>query len=55
MLVETKQDSRSVPVEARCVRLLAKAETPASLAPVIAQQPLSQAEIRDRIILRPSL
>jgi len=44
MSAETKQDGRSVPVEARCVRLQAKADTPASLAPVIARRPLSRTE-----------
>ncbi len=44
MQAETRQDGRSVPVEARCVRLLDKAETPASLAPVIERRPLSRAE-----------
>jgi NADPH:quinone reductase-like Zn-dependent oxidoreductase len=37
-------DNRSVEVEARCVRLLAKAETPPSLAPVIERRPLSRTE-----------
>jgi NADPH:quinone reductase len=36
-------DGRPVEVEARCVRLLAKAETPDSLAPVIERRPLSRA------------
>ena len=44
MSAETKQDGRSVPVEARCVRLQVKADTPASLAPVIARRPLSRTE-----------
>jgi NADPH:quinone reductase-like Zn-dependent oxidoreductase len=44
MSAETKQDGRSVPVEARCVRLQAKADTPASLAPVIERRPLSRTE-----------
>ena len=46
---ETKQSGRPAPVEARCVRLLAKAETPASLAPVIEQRPLSRAE--DQVLI----
>jgi NADPH:quinone reductase-like Zn-dependent oxidoreductase len=40
----TQPDNRSVEIEARCVRLLAKAETPASLAPVIERRPLSRTE-----------
>jgi len=40
----SKQDARSVPVEARCVRLKAKAETPALLSPAIERRPLSRAE-----------
>jgi NADPH:quinone reductase-like Zn-dependent oxidoreductase len=40
----TQPDHRSVEIEARCVRLLAKAETPASLAPVIERRPLSRTE-----------
>ena len=40
----SQPDSRPVPVEARCVRLLAKAETPESLSPVIERRPLSRAE-----------
>jgi NADPH:quinone reductase len=44
MQAETRQDGRSVPVEAGCVRLLDKAETPATLAPVIERRPLSRAE-----------
>jgi len=49
MPAKTKQDGRPVPVEARCVRLLAKAETPASLAPVIERRPLSRAE--DQVLI----
>ena len=41
---EIKRVDRSVPVEARCVRLSAKAETPASLAPEIERRPLSRGE-----------
>jgi NADPH:quinone reductase-like Zn-dependent oxidoreductase len=44
MPAENKQDGRSVPVEARCVRLLAKAEAVASLAPVIERRPLARTE-----------
>jgi NADPH:quinone reductase-like Zn-dependent oxidoreductase len=40
----TQPDHRSVEIDARCVRLLAKAETPASLAPVIERRPLSRTE-----------
>src|SRR3979411_3418509 len=38
-----KPDGPPVAVEARCVRLLAKANDPASLAPVIERRPLSRA------------
>jgi NADPH2:quinone reductase len=38
-----KIDDPPVTVEARCVRLLAKADDPASLAPVIERRPLSRA------------
>jgi NADPH:quinone reductase len=44
MPAENKQDGRSVPVEARCVRLLAKAKAVASLAPVIERRPLARTE-----------
>jgi len=46
---ENKRGGRSVPVEARCVRLPAKAETVASLAPVIERRPLSRAE--DQVLI----
>ena len=45
MPAETKQSGRPAPVEARCVRLLAKAETPASLARVIEQRPVQPSAI----------
>lgn len=38
-----KPDAQSVAVEARCVRLLAKAENPAALAPVVETRALSRA------------
>jgi len=41
---EVERVDRSVPVEACCVRLSAKAETPASLAPVIERRALSRSE-----------
>jgi NADPH:quinone reductase len=37
-------DTQPLEVEARCVRLQAKADTPASLAPVIERRPLSRTE-----------
>src|SRR4030081_2773379 len=43
MSAPKKADGTFVSVEARCVRLLAKAEDVASLAPVIEQRPLSRA------------
>jgi NADPH:quinone reductase len=43
MPADKKPDAPSVPVDARCVRLLAKADDSASLAPVIERQPLSRA------------
>src|ERR1700704_2128981 len=42
MSAPKKADSTFVSVEARCVRLLAKADDPASLAPVIEQRALSR-------------
>jgi NADPH2:quinone reductase len=39
-----KTDTRPVSVEARCVRLLAKADNPASIAPVVERYTLSRAE-----------
>lgn len=44
MLSENKTNTQcqSAPVEARCVRLNVKAETPAAVAPVVEQQPLSR-------------
>jgi NADPH:quinone reductase-like Zn-dependent oxidoreductase len=44
MPAEEKNEGASVPVEAGCVRLLMKAETPASLAPDIERRPLSRRE-----------
>jgi NADPH:quinone reductase len=44
MPVENRNEGRPVPVEARGVRLLTKAETLALLAPVIEQRTLSRAE-----------
>src|ERR1700748_373419 len=41
---EVERVGRSVGVEARCVRLSAKAETPASLAPDIERRPLARNE-----------
>jgi NADPH:quinone reductase len=43
MSAPKNQDGRLVTAEARCVRLLAKADDPASLAPVIERHPLSRA------------
>jgi NADPH:quinone reductase-like Zn-dependent oxidoreductase len=43
MSAPKSQDGPAIPVEARCVRLLAKAENPASLAPVIERRALSRA------------
>jgi NADPH2:quinone reductase len=43
MSAEKKPDGLSLAMEARCVRLLAKADDPASLAPDIERQPLSRA------------
>jgi NADPH:quinone reductase len=43
VLDANKSDRPPVTVEARCVRLLAKADDPASLAPVIERRPLSRA------------
>src|SRR5438309_4148174 len=37
------QDGKAIPVEARCVRLLAKAENPASLAPAMERRTLARA------------
>src|SRR5882757_3016433 len=44
MSAAKKPDGAPVMVEARCVRLLAKADEPASLAPVIERRALSRAE-----------
>ena len=52
MSAEKKKEGRSVPVEARCVRLSAKAETPASLAPEIERRPLSRSENQVLIEIR---
>jgi NADPH:quinone reductase len=41
---ENTKGARSVAVEARCVRLPAKAENPASLAPDVERRPLSRSE-----------
>src|SRR6476659_3071436 len=43
MSAPLKPDGPPVTVEARCVRLPAKADDPASLAPVIERRPLSRA------------
>jgi NADPH:quinone reductase-like Zn-dependent oxidoreductase len=43
MSAPKSQDGPAIPVEARCVRLLAKAENAASLAPVIERRTLSRA------------
>src|ERR1700684_4607072 len=40
MLSENKTNTRPVSIEARCVRLLAKADDPASLAPMVEQRTL---------------
>src|SRR5450759_5735057 len=44
MSASKKPDGPAVAVEARCVRLLAKADDPGSLAPVIERRSLSRAE-----------
>src|SRR5437763_7363598 len=44
MKVVSKTDARPVSVEARCVRLLAKADNAASIAPVVERHTLSRAE-----------
>src|SRR2546423_3493027 len=44
MTAAQKTDARPVSVEARCVRLLAKADNPASIAPVVERHTLSRAE-----------
>src|SRR5438552_15553517 len=44
MKVVSKTDARPVSVEARCVRLLAKADNPAAIAPVVERHSLSRAE-----------
>src|SRR5215207_7431578 len=44
MTVAQKTDARPVSVEARCVRLLAKADNPAAIAPVVERHPLARAE-----------
>jgi NADPH:quinone reductase len=44
-----KQADRALSVEARCVRLQAKAETVATLAPVIERRPLARAE--DQVLI----
>ncbi len=49
MAGENKRGGGSVPVEARCVRLPAKAETVASLAPVIERRLLSRTE--DQVLI----
>ncbi|HLX14395.1 MAG TPA: alcohol dehydrogenase catalytic domain-containing protein, partial [Bradyrhizobium sp.] len=46
---ENKRGGGSVLVEARCVRLPAKAETVAALAPVIERRPLSRTE--DQVLI----
>jgi NADPH:quinone reductase len=50
MSAENKGVERSVPVQARCVRLLAKAETAALLAPDIERRALSRAE--DHVLIQ---
>src|SRR5215204_5610530 len=44
MTVAQKTDARPVSVEARCVRLLAKADDPAAIAPVAERHTLSRGE-----------
>src|SRR5437764_4085294 len=44
MKVVSKTDARPVSVEARCVRLLAKADNAASIAPVVERHSLARAE-----------
>src|SRR5438552_13182675 len=44
MKVVSKTDARPVSVEARCVRLLAKADNPAAIAPVVETRTLSRVE-----------
>src|SRR5436190_5141604 len=44
MKVVSRTDARPVSVEARCVRLLAKADNPAAIAPVVERHSLSRAE-----------
>ena len=43
MSAPPSQDGKAIPVQARCVRLLAKAENPASLAPAMERRTLARA------------
>lgn len=43
-MLDAQSDPRPAAIEARCVRLNAKAETPADVAPVVEMQPLSRGE-----------
>ena len=43
-MLDAPSDPRPAGIEARCVRLNAKAETPADVAPVVEMQPLSRGE-----------
>jgi NADPH:quinone reductase len=49
MSAEQKQTNRSMTVEARCVRLNAKAETVAAIAPVVERRSLSRSE--DQVLI----